>query len=296
MSFGTNLAEMRKRHGLSQEELGEKLGVSRQTIYTWESDTSAPSMDKLLGIADFFGCSVDALIRGEADTAVQSTADICKGNKEEIAAFVKGFAFKIAVATFMILIGLSAMILLEPIVGDYSIVAFFAPLTAAVALYIYAGISHSAFFSRDENKGYKSLFTHEEKSAELRRFGIILAAAVGFILLGVLLLCVLAIGNEEAVFPAALFLAMVAVSVFFIIYASIPLSKYYDEKEENLDEEGRKRYALAEAINAVLWMVTVAVYLLLGFLGGLWHPGWIVFVVTAFASGIVEVACGVKKE
>lgn len=188
------------------------------------------------------------------------------------------------------------MILLEPVIGDYAVAAFFVPLIAAAALYIYAGISYSAFFSRDENRGYKSLFTHDEKAAELRRFGIILASAVGCILLGVLLLCLLSIGNEEAVFPVALFLAMVAVSVFFIIYASIPLSKYYDEKEENLDEEGKKRYALAEAITATLWMATIAVYLLMGFLGDLWHPGWIVFAVAAFASGIIEVLCGVKKE
>lgn len=293
MSFGTNLAEMRKKHGLSQEELGEKLGVSRQTIYTWESDTSSPSMDKLILIADFFGCTVDSLIRGEAE-AVTEAQSFC-GNKLKITKFIKGFAFKIAFATFLVLTGISAMIMLEPFVGDYALAAFFVPLIAAVAIYIYAGISHSAFFTRSENKNYKSLFTPEEKSAELRRFGIILAIAVGAILIGVLQFCLMGVNDYENA-ALALFLFITAISVFFIIYNAIPLSKYEENAGENMSDEDRRRLALSEKINAVLWLVTVAAYLLMGFLVNLWHPGWIIFIVASFASGIIEIICGVKKE
>lgn len=299
MNFGTNLATYRKNKGLSQEELGEALGVSRQTIYTWESNISSPSMDKLISIADFFDCSVDSLVKGDAETSFSNSEqpkNICKGDKQKISDFFKAFAFKIAIATFIILIGISAMIILEPIIGDYTIAVFFAPLIAAVGIYIYSGVSYSAFFTRDENENYKSLFTREEKATELSRFGKILAAAVGGILLGVLLLCLIAISNENhSEIAVSLFLAIVGISVFFIIYNAIPLSKYYGENEEGLNEEDKKRFARAEKINSILWLITVAVYLLMGFLGDLWHPGWIVFIIAAFASGIVEMLCGVKK-
>lgn len=66
MSFGTNLSALRKQRGLSQEEFGAALGVSRQTIYTWEADISSPNIENLRAIADYFGCTVDKLIRGEA--------------------------------------------------------------------------------------------------------------------------------------------------------------------------------------------------------------------------------------
>lgn len=298
MSFGSNLAEMRKQMGLSQEELGEKLNVSRQTIYTWESDISSPNVEKLKTIADLFGCTVDSLVRGEAKVESEPTAaqaeekPLCRGNKEEIGAFLRGFSFKIAFATALILCGIAVMVLFgtEPAGEMLALGVFFVPLTIAVVLYIYAGVSYSSFFDREENRSWKTLYTQAEKSTELRRYGMILALSVGAILLGILLLSVLALADENAMYPVTIFMLILAAAVFTIIYYSIPLSKY--EPGEN----GEKKNPLSEALTAVLWMVTVAAYLLLGFLGDLWHPGWIVFVAAAFLSGIIETLCNLKKD
>ena len=48
---GQRIAAKRKELGLSQEALGEKLGVSRQSIYKWESDTSLPEIEKLISLS-----------------------------------------------------------------------------------------------------------------------------------------------------------------------------------------------------------------------------------------------------
>ncbi|MBQ5390454.1 MAG: helix-turn-helix transcriptional regulator [Clostridia bacterium] len=298
MSFGSNLAEMRKQIGLSQEELGERLGVSRQTIYTWESDISSPNVEKLKNIAELFGCTVDALVRGEAkaESTAAEEKPRCKGNKEEISAFLQNFSLKIAFATALILIGIAAMILFgdDPATELLALGCLFVPLIVAVILYIYAGVSYSSFFEREENHGWKTLFTLEEKSAELRRYGLRLALAVGGILVGVLLLVLLMAGDPEALYPASLFMLILAASVFVIVYHSIPLSKY-EKNGHVLSEDEEKKNPLAEALSAVLWMATTAVYLLLGFLGNWWHPGWIVFIVAAFLSGIIETLCNLKK-
>lgn len=69
----TRLAELRKRAGLSQQDLADKLHVSRQAISLWESGNGMPSIDNLIYLSDFYGVSVDYLL-GRTDEAVQKTA------------------------------------------------------------------------------------------------------------------------------------------------------------------------------------------------------------------------------
>ncbi|MCR4779658.1 MAG: helix-turn-helix domain-containing protein [Ruminiclostridium sp.] len=64
MEFNSELQRLRKQKGLSQEELGEQLGVSRQTISKWENGTAYPDMLNLMTISDFFGVTADELING----------------------------------------------------------------------------------------------------------------------------------------------------------------------------------------------------------------------------------------
>mgnify|MGYP000972191464 FL=1 len=62
MSFADNLIELRKYHNLSQEELAEKIGVSRQTLSKYETGESLPDIEKSKLLADAFGVSIDDLI------------------------------------------------------------------------------------------------------------------------------------------------------------------------------------------------------------------------------------------
>ena len=62
MMFASNLMELRKIHDLSQEELAEKIGVSRQTLSKYETGESLPDIEKCKALADVFGVTVDDLI------------------------------------------------------------------------------------------------------------------------------------------------------------------------------------------------------------------------------------------
>ena len=62
MSFGENLAKMRKELGMSQEELANMLNVSRQAVSKWESNSSYPETDKIVALCKIFNCSMDELI------------------------------------------------------------------------------------------------------------------------------------------------------------------------------------------------------------------------------------------
>ena len=62
MTIGQRIAAKRRELGLSQEALGAELGVSRQSIYKWESDASVPEIDKLIVLSRRFGVTVGWLL------------------------------------------------------------------------------------------------------------------------------------------------------------------------------------------------------------------------------------------
>lgn len=69
MSFGQNLQFLRKMHGgMTQEELAEKMVVSRQTISKWEMDSAFPEMEKAIGLCKLFSCSLDELLRNNMNS------------------------------------------------------------------------------------------------------------------------------------------------------------------------------------------------------------------------------------
>lgn len=66
MEFNNKLYELRKQKGFSQEELANRLNVSRQTVSKWEVGDSTPDMEKLVAISDLFGVSLDELVLDKA--------------------------------------------------------------------------------------------------------------------------------------------------------------------------------------------------------------------------------------
>ena len=68
MTLGQKLTNLRKAQGMTQEELSEAVGVTRQTISKWELDTSTPDLDYLCKLCDLFGVTADYLIRPERET------------------------------------------------------------------------------------------------------------------------------------------------------------------------------------------------------------------------------------
>ncbi len=65
MKFNEKLINLRKSAGLSQEELGNKLDVARQTVSKWELGETTPEMDKLVKMSEIFNISLDELVKDE---------------------------------------------------------------------------------------------------------------------------------------------------------------------------------------------------------------------------------------
>lgn len=73
--IGERLVELRKRRGLSQQEISDTLQVSRGTYSLWETDKRRPELDSLIALADFYGVSVDYLLGRETQTLAASRFD-----------------------------------------------------------------------------------------------------------------------------------------------------------------------------------------------------------------------------
>ena len=72
MALGQNILEARKKSGLSQEQLGEKVDVTRQTISNWELDETAPNPEQLKALSKALNVSVDDLIDNDIQNVVLS--------------------------------------------------------------------------------------------------------------------------------------------------------------------------------------------------------------------------------
>ena len=80
MKIGSNIAALRKEKGITQEELANALGVSAQAVSKWENNSSCPDVSLLTVIADYFGVTVDALLRSGAEEITRADPPAADNN------------------------------------------------------------------------------------------------------------------------------------------------------------------------------------------------------------------------
>ena len=94
------LYKLRKDSGIYQEQLAEQLGVSRQAVSKWESGAAIPESDKLIAISNYFGVSVDYLLKDDEENRIKITSN--KSDEEKA---------KMIIGIMTCIVGISAMIL-----------------------------------------------------------------------------------------------------------------------------------------------------------------------------------------
>lgn len=83
MRFGEKLSFLRKKQGMTQLELAEKLDISRQAVSRWEQGTSEPSTENLVSIGKLFGVPVDDLVNESVQLQTESTAQVAVAEVKE---------------------------------------------------------------------------------------------------------------------------------------------------------------------------------------------------------------------
>jgi len=291
LNFGENLQNIRKRENLSQEELADKLNVSRQSVSKWESGISYPEIEKIIMICEIFRCSMDELVKGEIKTSVL-------GGKQEYDCFFTKFSKGIAFGVFLILFGVTLLLMVMSCAPNKEALEQYI-MIGAIVLLIFVVIAVPIFIilgmrMNEIQKRYKDLsdfYSENEKEIYNRKFSIVIATTVSIILIGVIALLSLygfQICDEESLFPIALFMVFITFSVPFIVNAGIQKSKYemtlykeYHKVEENSEIIGK--------ISAVIMISATILYFILGFVFDLWKLNWLVFPVGGMLCGIVSV-------
>ena len=153
MSLGERLIELRKNMHLSQEEVAEKLGVTRQTVSKWETDQSTPDFDKIKPICELYSISTDELISGKKDEInVDNTVSSDNRKKKTLGIVIGIFLYFISIVWIMISIPVLKM---NPIVGA---AIFLGICGVATCIIVYACIMYKKDKKeKEENRLYKQI-------------------------------------------------------------------------------------------------------------------------------------------
>lgn len=294
MNFGLNLQNLRKKHNLSQEQLAEKLEVSRQAVSKWENGSSYPEMDKLIMLSELFNIDIDMLIKGNLDT---------ENNEEGRELYEKmynKFTKMITLGVVLILLGVTFVASFEETYANnlkaFPVIVLLTLIAISVFLFVYYGISWGNF--TEEHPYFEDFYTKDEK----RRFNKLFAGMISFgvflILLGII---VVVIGEEVLLlgedYPPIItvFLLLVTIAVGIFVYFGMQKAKYniseYNKEynKENESYELSKKEIFSDKIQAIIMLIATIIFLLIGFIFGLWHPGWVVFPIGGILCGIVSI-------
>lgn len=155
MTIGTKIQTLRKQHGLSQEQLAETLGVSRQAVSKWEAEQSVPDIDKIILICDYFGVTTDYILRNEdlsCSQIAQSTNANENEEKKENTENKKKSTILLAVAVMLYILCIVPIILIQ---NTFGVVLMFVIIAVATGIIIYRSIFSSNNKSDDEEKDEK---------------------------------------------------------------------------------------------------------------------------------------------
>jgi transcriptional regulator with XRE-family HTH domain len=330
MILADKIIKLRKKNGWSQEQLAEKMDVSRQAVSKWEGAQATPDLEKILQLSALFGVTTDYLLKGEIEEEeltkdTSSNLIVKRISIEEANAYIeqrKKAAWRIAIATFLCilspitLIVLSILseapnaIIMETTANIIGLIVLFAFILCAVPIYVYCAFKNQPYEFLDKNIpfelecGVKGLVT-EKKNAFRRTYIAYNIIATCVCIFSVLPLIVLSFSENDILIAVALALLMIIAGIgagMFIIAGTQNASMDKLLKEGDFTEKEKRRSSLKEVVGFCYWGVLTAIFFIWGFLGNdgsgikgnswiSWRYNWIVFAVGGILFPIVMCIC-----
>lgn len=296
MSLAENLQYLRAREGVTQEQLAERLDVSRQSVSKWESAASYPEMDTLLKLCDMFQVDMDTLLRGSVENSLsEDTAGYDRFMTlyaRKIAGGVSAIVGSVALWSFLSALGLSEML------GTAMLLLVIA---AAAVVFIASSMEEEHF--RKKHPVIPDFYTEPQKERFHCRYIWYIAGGVGAILLGVVMMVlaftVLPEREPYESYIGAAFLAVVACAVYFLIYGGMLEDKYNIAKynrQNNPTPEDKSRRRRATTACSVIMILATAVFLFAGLAYYKWNWAAIIYPVGGVLCGAAWMLLGPRME
>ena len=318
MILADKIIKLRKMNGWSQEELAEKMDVSRQAVSKWESAQSAPDLEKILQLSYLFGVSTDYLLKDELEkeefTESAPESDMKKITVEEANTYLeqrKRASWLIAAATFLCILSPVTLIILgaaselmsiglsETAAGAVGLGVLFVFVLCAVPIYIYCGFKNEPFAFLDKNIPFELAYgvrgvVSERQKAFRNTYIIWNIIATCLCILSPLPLILSGFSENEMLsvimLALTLFIVGLGVSAFIIVgVRNASMQKLLREGEYS--EKEKTKSVLRDAVGLVYWALLTAIYLAWSFLTEDWNITWIVFAIGGILSPAVNTLC-----
>ena len=160
MMLGERLYNLRKEHNLSQEEVAEKLDVTRQTISKWENGSSMPDFDKIVPICELYGISTDELLKGKEESRAEVKSDNTQAEKydtiEHNTTIRVHKAKTISISVFLYFLSIVFIVIGEKYINEQILVGLFLLIIGGATAYlIYNLVKLPGIEKPKDNEKYK---------------------------------------------------------------------------------------------------------------------------------------------
>ena len=302
MILADKIIDLRKKNGWSQEDLAEKLDVSRQSISKWESAQATPDMNRIVEMSKIFGVSTDYLLKDEMGTSdineeitetydeplarkvsLQEAQDFLKAKNSASKFISLGVMLCIISPIPVIIASHRSMNSLLPL----GLVFLFLMIGIAVGIFVrfYIGMHKYEYLENDliETEYGVDGMVKERKEKFLSTYTAMLVSGIVLCVIAVIpgFLSMYAMSEKAAwiIVPSILF--VVSIGVLLIVRASIVEGAFQmlletgDYTRENKVENKKN-----EIITTVYWTAVTALYLTVSFLTEAWERTWIIWAVS----------------
>lgn len=327
MILADKIIALRKKNAWSQEELAEKLNVTRQSVSKWEGAQSVPDLNKILLLSQIFDVSTDFLLKDELEEAEENRnlelprEEISEEEQaarrvsmEEARTFLdirSRMAGKIAVATSLCIVSPVCLIFLgaaqetgrikmtENMAAGIGLIILMVMVAAAVAVFIFCDMKTKQYEYlnkvRIETEYGVTGMVKERKNEFQDTYTMSNIIGTCCCILAVIpLFATLMFTEDDFAMASAVcvLLLIVAAGVYFFVAAGTQwesMQKLLQEGEYTVSN--KKGEAAFEPIGSAYWLIVTAVYLGYSLYTNTWHISWIVWPVAGVLYAAVKIIC-----
>ena len=296
MILADKIIEERKKNGWSQEELANKLGVSRQAVSKWESAGSIPDLQRILQMSELFGVTTDYLLKDEIEEEPLNEyveTKTIKVSMEEANQYLdmKSRGSRIVGnATSLCILSPVPLIVLGTMTEDHTLVGFglvFLLILVAIAVYLFVNYGlHESHMQHLEKESFETEYgvsgmVREKREQYEPTFTRNIAIGVVLCILSIIptiMAGVMEVEDYMSGISVGLLLIIVSIGVNILIRAGMIKSSYdtlLQEGEYTIEEKHLKKKT--DAFTGAYWCLIVAVYLGWSFWTNNWKFTWIIW-------------------
>lgn len=318
MILADKIINERKKNGWSQEDLADKLSVSRQSVSKWEGAQSVPDLNRIIQMAELFNVSLDYLLKDEMEpevpsaqqTPVDSGTPARKVSMEDAVRYIKTIknnngkailgtmAFIVSPVTLIMLAGLSddkMFGITENLAAGIGLLVLFILVALGVLLWIPVDKEEDEFEylkkeDFDSEYGVSGMVKEQLKELENRdvKPGIIAFLLFAFSPAGIIVSALAGAPDYIAVAMVCLLLFMVAAGVGITLGNSRIKSCYETLLDEHKDREKMREESKIGKITSIYWTIATVAFLIMGLAFNLWKFSGIYWIVAGLLFWAVK--------